>query len=102
MDEYADVRLLRQDAKEQCDKMENQIKLAIGNREGLEWPGGNFTWRKTKDGEKVNWESLARGLLNEKDAELQKTLLGIHTEPKPGERRMRFVSYARDVRDDAA
>ena len=102
LDEYADVRLLRQDATEQCDKMENQIKLAIGDREGLEWPGGKFTWRKTKDGEKVNWESLARGLLNEKDAELQKTLLGIHTEPKPGERRMRFVSYARDVRDDAA
>jgi putative phage-type endonuclease len=102
LEAYAQARLLREDATEACEEMQNEIKLAIGGGEGLEWPGGKFTWRKTVDGVRVNWESLARGLLHDKDPELQETLLGIHTEPKPGERRMRFTSYTRHLKDDAA
>jgi putative phage-type endonuclease len=101
LEEYTQVRLLRQDAKAQCEKMENQIKLAIGEREGLEWPGGTFTWRRTKDGIEVDWESLGKGLLNEKDKETAATLLGIYTKPKPGQRKIRFVSNAVDVSDAA-
>jgi putative phage-type endonuclease len=99
LEEYAEVRLLRQDSTEQCDKLENRIKLAIGDREGLEWPGGQFTWRLAKG--RVNWKSVALGLLHQyvKDEAERETLLGLQT--APAARRIHFVSEAHDISDAA-
>ena len=101
LDQYAGWRVARTVSTERCKEMENQIKLAIKDREGLEWDGGSFTWRKTKDGVEIHWEAIARGLLNEKDKETQATLLDLHTTPKPGERRMRFVSRVGEIAEVA-
>ena len=101
LEAYAQARLLRGDAIEACDEMENQIKLAIADREGLEWRRGRFTWKRTKDGVTVDWESMAKGLLNEKDKDQAETLMGIYTKPKPGIRRIHFVCDAPDLSDAA-
>ena len=68
-------------------EMEAEIKRMIGPREGLEFAQGKITWRKTKDGTKTDWQSIALGLLNEKPKEQRETLIGLHTTPKPGSRR---------------
>jgi len=101
LDQYAQARVVRGIARKMCDEMEHRIKLAIADKEGLAWPGGTFTWRRTQDGEEIDWESLGRGLLNEKDKETAQTLLGLYTQPKPGSRRMRFTSNEVDVVDAA-
>jgi len=47
--QYAEVREIQKSSTSRRGEMENQIKLAIGDQEGLEWPEGKFTWRRTKD-----------------------------------------------------
>jgi len=68
-------------------EMEAEIKRMIGEREGLEFPQGKITWRRTKDGSKTDWQSIALGLLHEKPKDTRETLMGLHTKPKPGGRR---------------
>jgi predicted phage-related endonuclease len=97
LEEYAGVRDTRKAAEDRCGEIENQIKLAINDGEGLQWPRGKFTWKKIKDAVEVNWESLAKGLLNEKDKDLAETLLGIHTRPKKSYRKIHFVCEAPDM-----
>jgi hypothetical protein len=77
------------------------LKDCIGEREGLRWADGKFTWRKTADKTVVNWESLATGLLNDiKDPEIRETLLGLHTTKVEGYRRIWFG--CRGFREKAA
>jgi predicted phage-related endonuclease len=94
MTEYAGVRVMESELKRTRKELENNIKLAIADREGLIWEHGKFTWRKTKDTPKTNWESIARGLMFEyvKDESLRTTLLEMHTRVKPGPRRILFQS----------
>jgi hypothetical protein len=89
--------------------LENLLKAAIKDREGLQWPGGKFTWRKTKDGTTTQWESLALGLLNQFVATEQERadLLAFYTTPKPGYRKVRIdhpllKKGAEDQREEAA
>ena len=39
--------------------LKNILKSEMGENEGLESPIGKATWKKTKDGENVDWESIA-------------------------------------------
>jgi len=89
---YAAIRIDQAELKADRAVYENAIKFAIGEREGLIWPDGKFTWRKTKDGIKVDYKSLSIGLLNEfvPDAEHREALLAFYTSPKPGVRRIYF------------
>jgi predicted phage-related endonuclease len=74
--------------------LENQIKDAIKDREGLVWDGGRFTWRRAKDTTWVDWESMAIGLrthyIKDEDARLKLTEEYTHT--KAGSRRIWFAS----------
>jgi predicted phage-related endonuclease len=91
---YTAVRITERAAKEARTLLENQIKLAIGDREGLYWPDGKFTWRNTKDRLVTNWQAMAKGLAQRflKDDEERATLTGIHTNPVRGTRRIYFKS----------
>lgn len=40
-------------------ELENRVKLLIGDSAGIEGSFGKITWRKTKDGESIDWEQVA-------------------------------------------
>jgi predicted phage-related endonuclease len=86
----ADQKLL---AKERV-KLENWLKDAIKDREGLVWDGGRFTWRRTKNAHWQDWESMALALLTHyvKDEEARKKLLEEYTRTQAGSRRVWFSS----------
>lgn len=92
LEEYAMVRLDEADTIQEKKRLENEIKLAIGEREGLAWPQGKFTWRRTKDSAHTNWEELAKSLLAGYADEERAALLQKHTELRPGIRRIHFDS----------
>jgi len=100
LNEYIAVRIQHRRLEQQRRLYENQLREAVGNREGIEWPGGKFTWRKTKDREVVRWKEFAIGLRNEfmKDEVERDRWTGFYTFNKPGYRRILLDS---DVLRDA-
>lgn len=91
LDEYVAVRVQQKCLRAQQVEMETLLKAAIKDREGLEWEAGRFTWRKTKDGEEIDWESMATGLLYGLVDDAQRAdVLAQYTHPKPGVRRIRI------------
>lgn len=60
---------------------ENDLKLSIGDAEGIEWDGGRITWKAAKDSQKVNWEAVAL------EAKAPAELVKKHTTTSPGSRR---------------
>jgi hypothetical protein len=91
---YGKVRAQQDVLKKERALMENQLKEAIKDREGLSWPGGRFTWRRAKDSTWVDWESMAVGLRTHfiKDEDARKKITDDHTHTKPGSRRINFKS----------
>jgi predicted phage-related endonuclease len=75
-------------------EMENWIKNAIQDREGLQWEGGKFTWRRTKDSHPVGWQAMALALMTNfiKDDETRQRLMAEYTGTEPGTRRIYFKS----------
>lgn len=69
----------------------NQLRAHIGLADGIEGPGFKVTWRRTKDRRTVNWESLAKSLLEKtvQSTEIKKMWVDEHTETKPGMRVLR-------------
>jgi len=111
LDEYLWLRVNQRQQASERDDLEAALKLAIKDREGIRWQDGLVTWRKTKDGTTVEWESIARGLLNEyvapdKRAEVLDFLLGLHTHARPGHRRLllssKFLKKETEEAADAA
>jgi hypothetical protein len=92
LNEYVGVRIEQARIVERRAEMETRIKAAIADCEGLTWDEGKFTWRKTKDGKKVLWEGMARGLLNEyvKDEAKRAELEDFYSIPVPGYRKIRL------------
>lgn len=102
LDDYVAIRGALCGLTEQREAMEFQLEEAIGEREGLEWPDGKFTWRKTKDGRTTDWESMAIGLMNVHltDPLAQDELRAFYTRVKPGYRKLRLDS--KSLREDNA
>lgn len=94
LDEYVEVRMAEANLKRLRANCEHAIKDAIKDAAGLQWSGGKITWRRSKDGEVINWQAIARGLLPQFDKETQTTLLGLHTTPKAGSRSLRLTALA--------
>jgi predicted phage-related endonuclease len=103
LESYALVRELQQTATSRRHEMENEIKLAIGDREGLEWPDGKFTWRRTQGKTTINWKALGTHLLltRIKEEEEREALRAEYTKVEPGTRRIHFVCDALDISDAA-
>ncbi|MCE5309658.1 MAG: YqaJ viral recombinase family protein [Acidobacteriales bacterium] len=81
----ASYRLARESfdtAKEIKDGLENRIKQAIGDDDGLTGAFGKFSWKKTKDGKETDWIAVA------KEAGATAEMIAKHTAPKPGFRRI--------------
>ena len=87
--DYAEVRDGWDHADTRRRDLEAQIKAAIGDRAGLKWPGGQFTWKLSKDSYPVKWEALAETLLATHPA--AEALKKEFTETKPGVRRIHYT-----------
>ena len=91
---YGRLRAEQKDLAKQRATLENQIKDAIKDREGLVWEGGRFTWRRAKDSKIIDWESMAIALRTHylKDEAARVKLTEDYTHTKPGSRRIYFSS----------
>jgi predicted phage-related endonuclease len=86
--EYGQIRRCYRRYEADKKLWENRIKEALGEREGLRWPGGKLTWKKTRDSHVVEWEPLAEALLarHPEGDRLREDF----TVTKPGHRRIHF------------
>jgi predicted phage-related endonuclease len=90
LEQYAQIREAEKLVNEERVQVENEIKLAIADHEGLVWPRGRFTWRSTKDSVKTDWEALARSLLSHYAEDDRVLLAAEYSAIKPGIRRIHF------------
>jgi len=87
--EYVGVRVQQAALSRRQDVLETYLKDAIKEHEGLIWSEGRFTWKKTKDSEKVDWKSLALLLLTRFVPEAEQDALSReYLRTKPGVRRI--------------
>jgi predicted phage-related endonuclease len=88
---YAQIRHDDRAITDERVRVENEIKLAIGEAEGLVWEHGRFTWRNTKDTAKTDWEALGRSLMRTHSEMERNALIHEYTETRPGPRRIWFA-----------
>jgi putative phage-type endonuclease len=88
LNEYAQLRAELDQRETRREELENQLKQAIGEAEGVSWLGGKLTWKKTKDRSSTDWEELARSQLVGYAPDEQAALIQEHTHPVPGSRRL--------------
>jgi predicted phage-related endonuclease len=88
---YAQIRAEGESITSERIRVENEIKLAIGDAEGLIWPHGKFTWKNTKDQTKTDWETLARRLLNTYSDQERAIAIQEFSTSRPGPRRICFA-----------
>lgn len=72
------------------ERVEAELKLAIGEGAGVRGDGWQATWNTAKDSEVVDWEQLARQLLSVHPPQAQQKVLRDFTKTKPGVRRFLF------------
>ncbi len=87
---YAEVRSEFDEKKTLKEAMENQIKEAIGETDGILVPGGKVTWKLSKDSVHTDWELIARTVLRDLLHEDADALIRVATSTKPGSRRFHF------------
>lgn len=104
LDAYVRLRCELRNLSEEKDELENRLRAAVADSEGLAWPDGKFTWRKTKDSAKTDWKSLALGLMRLLPEEEAQMHLELHTARKEGSRRIWLDSdsYRDSAREVAA
>lgn len=104
LNNYAQARFEERAIAERKGTLENLLKASVADKEGLVWPDGKFTWRRTKDSKKVKWEALCWALLTHycKDEAERVKLLTDYTETKEGYRRIRFEHDDLAAEDSAA
>lgn len=83
IDQLIGVRSHKAEIEKEELYLENLVKAAIGENDGILAPTAKITWKKSKDSEKVNWEGIARELA----PQVPVPLIEKHTEVKPGSRR---------------
>jgi len=93
LEEYGDVREAFKSIETRLKVLGNQIKLIIGDSEGLEWLRGRFTYKAIKDSQHVDWPKLSEALLKDYADDERAALEHQFTETKPGYRR---IYYRRD------
>ena len=92
--QYAELRGLLHQGEVRRTELENQITLAIGDAEGLEWERGRFTWKRTKDRRFVDWKALAEDQLALHSEEEKKAFRDRYTRIENGYRRIHFSEAA--------
>lgn len=84
----ATARAEKKHFETECERLENQLKLLIGDAAGIEGKAGRVSWRLTADGEEVDVKALR--------AKLAPDLLQPFLRTKPGVRTFRFTPAKED------
>lgn len=82
----SDMKLL----KSQKDSIEDTIKLAIGESQGIRALDWKCNYKTAKAKEEVDWESIAKEILSNPDLDISK-IKPDYTTVKPGSRRFSFT-----------
>jgi predicted phage-related endonuclease len=90
LEQYVLLRLAQRELVRDRNGLELAIKDAIREHEGLRWEGGRFTWRKAKDKEWTDWQSMAIALLHNfvKDEQERAVIEARYEHTKTGSRRI--------------
>lgn len=96
LDDYARVYRQFDAVDNELKRLEAEVKQQIGEHEGLRWPGGQVTWKLSKDSAFIEWQKLAEELI--KGNPEAPRLMKEHTQKKEGSRRL----YFRDRRNNDA
>src|SRR5438445_9269479 len=92
-------------------ELENRIKLAIGEHDGLEGDFGKITWKRTRDGKTTDFAAAFEWLANKTGTphELRDEIINQFSSPKLGSRRFLFqlkkgwqYLHGNDTREPAA
>jgi putative phage-type endonuclease len=86
MEDYRAVRAATEELQGRMDDLEAELKLAVGDSEGIAGPGFKLTWKKSRDSHRTNWESVALGLKDRVTDEEWDTLLSVQTTVRTGSR----------------
>jgi predicted phage-related endonuclease len=89
---YGEIRLRQKELKKEREALENKLKNAVKDCDGIEWEHGRFTWRLSKDSTRVDWESMAIALRTHfmRDEADRKKVTLEHTRNVAGSRRIYF------------
>ena len=90
LNQYAELRRLLDQGEDRRKELENQITQAIADHEGLEWQGGKFTWKRTKDRHFVDWRALAEPFMRGFSEDEKKEFIRQYTRTEDGYRRIHF------------
>jgi predicted phage-related endonuclease len=90
LESYAALRADYEAAENRLQVVENALKIEVGESDGLEWPGGKFTWKATKDSQVVDSDALANFLMRDYSPGERAALMQRFTDIKPGYRRIHF------------
>jgi predicted phage-related endonuclease len=90
LDKYAVARAVRKEAEDFSEDLENTIKRAIGDGEGLSWENGRCTWKSNKDRVTTDWETLAAKLMESLSADERNAKISEYTTTAPGARPFLF------------
>jgi putative phage-type endonuclease len=101
---YSEVRAAEAEIKSKKSELENKLRLAVADKEGIELPGAyTFTWRRTKDSHTINYESMAIALKQKFLDERQRQELDeFYAVTTPGFRKIRFTDHTRAKEEEAA
>lgn len=92
MVDYARTWKIRKAAELEVTRLENELKLAVGDAEGLETDGARFTWKNIKDSTKTDWEALAASLMGPMGKDERATLITEFSKTVQGIRRIHFAA----------
>lgn len=79
----SDLRLLQsvaEQAERDLETLKNQLRERIGDADGFSGPGFKVTWKRSKDRERIDWESLVTELKPDS------MVVSRHTHRTPGPR----------------
>ena len=102
LDHYVEIVRMSRELAASRRELENSLRNAIADREGLEWAGGRLTWRRSRDSQIVDYKSMALGLLyaHVKDDAQRADLLTQYQSIKAGSRRLHLTCAALDAGDE--
>lgn len=95
LDQYAEVRAKLKPLEDQKEELEIELKKAIGDAAGLDWPRGKFTWKAQRDSMETDWEALAKAELDRYPEYLRQKMIAAVTRTVPGSRRIHFSPWRR-------
>lgn len=97
LNEYALVRQKLGPLVERKDELESQLKLAVGEAEGIESPFCKFSWKIRKGRQETNWKGLAESQLVGYSDDIRHGMIAEYTRTGDSVRAIRFTDKRREA-----